>query len=47
LPVGRRTSSSIERGERNVSLRVVERFGDAVDMAPLALLTPPDEPGTD
>jgi transcriptional regulator with XRE-family HTH domain len=37
--------SSIERGERNLSLRVVERLSSQIGVEPLALLTPrPDEP---
>jgi transcriptional regulator with XRE-family HTH domain len=31
----------IERGERNLSLRVVERLAAALDVDPLTLLTPP------
>jgi transcriptional regulator with XRE-family HTH domain len=34
--------SSIERGERNLSLRVVERLAAAIDVEPLTLLTPRD-----
>jgi transcriptional regulator with XRE-family HTH domain len=35
----------IERGERNLSLRVVERLAAAIDVEPLTLLTPAeDEP---
>lgn len=29
----------LERGERNLSLQSVERLADAIDVAPLALLT--------
>jgi transcriptional regulator with XRE-family HTH domain len=37
----------MERGERNPSLKVVERLAAAIDVEPLTLLTPPDEPATD
>jgi transcriptional regulator with XRE-family HTH domain len=37
----------MERGERNPSLRVVERLAAAIDVEPLTLLTPSDEPRTD
>jgi transcriptional regulator with XRE-family HTH domain len=36
---------AIERGERNLSLQVVERLAAAIDVEPLTLLTPPDKPG--
>jgi transcriptional regulator with XRE-family HTH domain len=32
--------SSIERGKRNLSLKVVERLAAAIDADPLTLLTP-------
>lgn len=35
----------LERGERNVSLKVVERLGDLLDVEPVELLMPP--PGGD
>jgi transcriptional regulator with XRE-family HTH domain len=38
---------AIERGERNLSLQVVERLAAAIDVEPLTLLTPSDEPGQD
>lgn len=34
---------SVERGERNLSLRSVERLADAIDVEPLELLTAPNE----
>lgn len=37
---------SIERGERNLSLRTVEGLAASLDVDPLALLTPPERPGS-
>jgi transcriptional regulator with XRE-family HTH domain len=37
----------MERGERNPSLKVVERLAAAIEVEPLKLLTPADEPSTD
>lgn len=34
---------SVERGERNLSLRSVERLAEAIDVEPLELLTAPSE----
>lgn len=31
----------VERGERNLTLRTVERFAELLDIDPLALLSPP------
>lgn len=46
LGIHRTYIGGIERGERNLSLRVVERLAAAIDVEPSTLLTPPDEPGT-
>jgi transcriptional regulator with XRE-family HTH domain len=35
--------SAIERGKRNLSLKVVERLAAAIDADPLTLLTPVEE----
>jgi len=41
LGVHRTYASSIERGERNMSLKRVEWLADILGVDPLALLTPP------
>lgn len=43
LGVHRTYMGSVERGERNLSLRSVERLADAIDVEPLELLTAPSE----
>lgn len=43
LGVHRTYMGSVERGERNLSLRSVERLAEAIDVEPLELLTAPSE----
>lgn len=43
LGVRRTYMGSLERGERNLLPRSVERLADSLDMEPLTLLTPPSE----
>lgn len=43
LGVHRTYMGSLERGERNLSLRSVERLADALAVGPLELLTDPEE----
>jgi transcriptional regulator with XRE-family HTH domain len=39
-------TGGIERGERNMSLKVVERLCAVIDVDPLAMLTPSEEDAT-
>jgi transcriptional regulator with XRE-family HTH domain len=43
LRVHRTYMGGIERGERNLSLRKVERLAAQLDIEPLTLLQPPDD----
>jgi transcriptional regulator with XRE-family HTH domain len=40
LDVHRTYMGGIERGERNLTLKTVEKIADRLDLEPLALLTP-------
>ena len=44
LGVHRTYMGGIERGERNLTLKSLERMADRVGLDPLALLTPADAP---
>ncbi|HEX6602423.1 MAG TPA: helix-turn-helix transcriptional regulator [Solirubrobacterales bacterium] len=44
LGVHRTYMGSVERGERNLTLRSVERIATRIDEDPLALLQPPRQP---
>jgi transcriptional regulator with XRE-family HTH domain len=46
LPVHRTYLGGIERGERNLTLKSVERLASLMDVEPLKLLTQPPEEGT-
>ena len=45
IGVHRTYLGGLERGERNVTLKAVERVADWLGVDPLALLTAPDESG--
>lgn len=44
LGVHRTYMGGVERGERNLTLRTVERLAESIGVAPLELLTVPDYP---
>lgn len=46
LQVHRTYMGGVERGERNLTLRSVERIAQRLDLDPLALLTQGVEPGS-
>jgi transcriptional regulator with XRE-family HTH domain len=43
LGVHRTYIGGVERGERNLTLKSLERIADRLDLDPLALLQPPDD----
>lgn len=43
LKIHRTYMGSVERGERNLTLRSVERIASQLDADPLSLLQPPDD----
>jgi transcriptional regulator with XRE-family HTH domain len=45
LGVHRTYMGGVERGERNLTLKSVERIAERLDEEPLTLLRPPQEPG--
>jgi transcriptional regulator with XRE-family HTH domain len=47
LGIHRTYMGGVERGERNLTLRSVERLATYIDADPLALLQPASDPGID
>ncbi|QPR38021.1 helix-turn-helix domain-containing protein [Brevibacterium casei] len=42
LGVHRTYMGGVERGERNLTLKTVEKLAESIEVAPLVLLTPPE-----